>query len=268
MRRRAYILAYEKGSPAGLPFFLAVGVFYCLRRVTFPMSWKSRQKSSSLFFAGGRNLDFVFTQNRRIFHYLPGCGAGGWNCAGNARKVLFSCGWRKFRAKNSGKKTVYAAQGELLFTHFGLSGPLILSASAHMRDFEKDRYHVLLDLKPALDRETLDRRLVRELGEQPNRELRHVMERLEPVVSAALTAGGFCLLAVLCLANAKTAQAIGWKRRIGIGNFLLGCTGYLAGTVLPEGVQAVAAAICWGIVPLLALWVASVKNLQKNQKNA
>ena len=69
---------------------------------------------------------------------------------------------------------------------------------------------------------------------------------------------------VLCLANAKTARAIGWKRRTGIGNFLLGCTGYLAGTVLPEGVQAVAAAICWGIVPLVTLWVASVKKLQKN----
>ncbi len=95
-----------------------------------------------------------------------------------------------------------------------------------------------------------------------------VMERLEPVVSAALTAGGFCLLSVLCLANAKTARAIGWKRRSGIGNFLLGCTGYLAGTVLPEGVQALAAAICWGIVPLVTLWVASVKKLQKNQKNA
>lgn len=95
-----------------------------------------------------------------------------------------------------------------------------------------------------------------------------VMERLEPVVSAALTAGGFCLLSVLCLANAKTAQAIGWKRRTGIGNFLLGCTGYLAGTVLPEGVQALAAAICWGMVPLVTLWVASVKKLQKNQKNA
>lgn len=85
---------------------------------------------------------------------------------------------------------------------------------------------------------------------------------------AAMTAGGFCLLSVLCLANAKTARAIGWKRRTGIGNFLLGCTGYLAGTVLPEGVQAVAAAICWGIVPLVTLWVASVKKLQKNQKNA
>ena len=95
-----------------------------------------------------------------------------------------------------------------------------------------------------------------------------VMERLEPVVSAALTAGGFCLLSVLCLANAKTARALGWKKRSGIGNFLLGCTAYLAGTVLPEGVQALAAAICWGMVPMLTLWVASVKKLQKNQKNA
>lgn len=95
-----------------------------------------------------------------------------------------------------------------------------------------------------------------------------VMERLEPVVSAALTAGGFCLLSVLCLANAKTARALGWKKRTGIGNFLLGCAGYLAGAVLPEGVQALAAAICWGIVPLVTLWVASVKKLQKNQKNA
>ena len=95
-----------------------------------------------------------------------------------------------------------------------------------------------------------------------------VMERLEPVVSAALTAGGFCLLSVLCLANAKTARALGWKKRTGIGNFLLGCAGYLAGAVLPEGVQALAAAICWGMVPMLTLWVASVKKLQKKQKKA
>ena len=40
------------------------------------------------------------------------------------------------RVKNGKGKTVWAEQGELLFTHFGLSGPLILTASAHMRDFE------------------------------------------------------------------------------------------------------------------------------------
>ncbi|MEI3262640.1 MAG: NAD(P)/FAD-dependent oxidoreductase [Flavonifractor plautii] len=61
------------------------------------------------------------------------------------------------QVRNSKKKTVYAGQGELLFTHFGLSGPLILSASAHMRDFETEHYYINLDLKPALDEEKLDR---------------------------------------------------------------------------------------------------------------
>lgn len=82
--------------------------------------------------------------------------------------------------KNEKNKTLFQEQGELLFTHFGLSGPLVLSASAHMRDFGTDRYTLHLDLKPALDRETLDRRLVRELTEGANRDLRHVLETLEP----------------------------------------------------------------------------------------
>ena len=68
----------------------------------------------------------------------------------------------------------------MLFTHFGLSGPLILSASAHMRDFEKDRYTVVIDLKPALDEMSLDTRLVRELTGQPNRAFHNVLETLEP----------------------------------------------------------------------------------------
>ena len=51
--------------------------------------------------------------------------------------------------KNSRKKSVFSQQGELLFTHFGLSGPLILSASAHLRDFARERYTAHIDLKPA-----------------------------------------------------------------------------------------------------------------------
>ena len=54
---------------------------------------------------------------------------------------------------------IFQEQGELLFTHFGMSGPLVLSASAHMRDFEKDQYTCVIDLKPALDEEKLDQRL-------------------------------------------------------------------------------------------------------------
>ena len=84
------------------------------------------------------------------------------------------------RVKNGKGKTVWAEQGELLFTHFGLSGPLILTASAHMRDFETDHYYILLDMKPALDEETLDRRILRDLGENANRDFHNVLEGLVP----------------------------------------------------------------------------------------
>lgn len=92
------------------------------------------------------------------------------------------------QVKNSGKKTVYAAQGELLFTHFGLSGPLILSASAHMRDFEREHYTIRIDLKPALEEETLDRRLLREFEENANRDLHNVLEHLAPRLMAPVLA--------------------------------------------------------------------------------
>jgi len=77
-------------------------------------------------------------------------------------------------------KIVYQEQGELLFTHFGMSGPLVLSASAHMRDFGKEQYACSIDLKPALDEQTLDARLVRELGENANKDMANLMGALVP----------------------------------------------------------------------------------------
>ena len=68
----------------------------------------------------------------------------------------------------------------MLFTHFGLSGPLILSASAHMRDYEKEHYTVWIDLKPALDEKTLDERLVREFGSGSNRSFHNALTALLP----------------------------------------------------------------------------------------
>jgi len=94
--------------------------------------------------------------------------------------------------KNGKNKVLFREQGELLFTHFGLSGPLVLSASAHLREFDKERYTAYIDLKPALDEETLDRRLVREFTEGANRDLRHVLEALEPksLIPLVLTRAG------------------------------------------------------------------------------
>ncbi len=82
--------------------------------------------------------------------------------------------------KNQKGKTLYREQGEMLFTHFGISGPLVLSASAHMRNFEKDRYTCIIDLKPALDEPALDARLVRELSQGANRDMSNLMGSLLP----------------------------------------------------------------------------------------
>jgi len=82
--------------------------------------------------------------------------------------------------KNRKGKVQYQEQGELLFTHFGLSGPLVLSASAHMRDFEKDQYTCIIDMKPALDEQTLDARLVRELSANSNKDMANLLGALVP----------------------------------------------------------------------------------------
>ena len=94
--------------------------------------------------------------------------------------------------KNQKGKAVFREQGELLFTHFGLSGPLVLSASAHMRDFAKDRYRCHIDLKPALDEATLDARLVRELTQGANRDMDNLMGALLPrlMIPVALERAG------------------------------------------------------------------------------
>lgn len=86
----------------------------------------------------------------------------------------------ELKVKNSKKKVVYQEQGEMLFTHFGISGPLVLSASACMRDFEREEYTAVIDLKPALDEQKLDARLVREFAERSNQDFQNILGGLVP----------------------------------------------------------------------------------------
>ena len=79
----------------------------------------------------------------------------------------------------SGKK-IYTDFGEMLFTHFGVSGPLILSASAHMRRFEKKEYHLEIDLKPALDEAALDKRLLADFAKYANSDFVNALNDLLP----------------------------------------------------------------------------------------
>ncbi|SDA27772.1 hypothetical protein SAMN02910447_02873 [Ruminococcus sp. YE71] len=81
---------------------------------------------------------------------------------------------------NTTGKKVFEQQGEMLFTHFGMSGPLVLSASAHMHDIVKGKYTFAVDLKPALDEKKLGERILRDFSEVPNRDFGNSLGRLLP----------------------------------------------------------------------------------------
>lgn len=82
--------------------------------------------------------------------------------------------------RNGKGHSVFAEQGELIFTHFGISGPLVLSASAHMRDFEMECYRLIIDLKPALDEKKLEERLLRDFAERSNQRFDNMLGGLVP----------------------------------------------------------------------------------------
>ena len=72
-------------------------------------------------------------------------------------------------------KLVYKELGEMLFTHFGVSGPLVLSASAHMRKMGSAAYRLEIDLKPGLDEKKLDARLLRDFEKYANKEYKNAL---------------------------------------------------------------------------------------------
>lgn len=75
-------------------------------------------------------------------------------------------------------KCVYKEFGEMLFTHDGVSGPVVLSASAHMR--KPGRYKAYIDLKPALSEEVLDKRLLRDFEKYARKDFLHALDDLLP----------------------------------------------------------------------------------------
>ena len=72
-------------------------------------------------------------------------------------------------------KLIYRELGEMLFTHFGVSGPLVLSASAKMRKMGSAAYRLSIDLKPGLDEKKLDARILRDFEKYANREFKNAL---------------------------------------------------------------------------------------------
>ena len=117
---------------------------------------------------------------------VPLCAAGEF-CAALQGLSLKNAALRVYE----NDKKIYTDFGEMLFTHFGVSGPMILSASAHMRHFEKKRYRLEIDLKPALDEAALDKRLLADFAKHANSDFVNALDALlprkmiEPFVSLA-----------------------------------------------------------------------------------
>lgn len=81
----------------------------------------------------------------------------------------------RLRAFDGAGQLIYNELGELLFTHFGVSGPLVLSASAHMRNLGGETYRLEIDLKPGLDAQQLDARLLRDFEKYKNRDFANAL---------------------------------------------------------------------------------------------
>lgn len=91
-----------------------------------------------------------------------------------------------------GGKVFWHEMGELLFTHTGISGPIVLSASVHLRGEHEEKAEARLDLKPALDARQLDERILREIAQAPNIQFSNLVPKLLPkaMTAAICTASG------------------------------------------------------------------------------
>ena len=78
------------------------------------------------------------------------------------------------------KKEVYSDFGEMMFTHFGITGPMVLSASAHLPDVASGKYEAHINLKPALDEKTLDARILSDFAKYANKDLINALGDLLP----------------------------------------------------------------------------------------
>ena len=101
-------------------------------------------------------------------------------CSDMAGLTLKNTGFSMYAVKKGKEKLIYKDFGELLFTHMGISGPVALSASAMLGRYEGEELKAELDLKPALDEEALDKRILRDFGKEQNKHFLNSLDELLP----------------------------------------------------------------------------------------
>ena len=106
------------------------------------------------------------------------------------------------------KKQIFNDIGEMLFTHFGVSGPLVLSMSSFLEKEKLEKYNIYIDLKPALDEEKLYNRIARDFENEPKRTMKNVLRRLLPqaLISSVLKKAQISGDVICNQVNAKQRQ--------------------------------------------------------------
>ena len=113
---------------------------------------------------------------------------------------------------NVDNKKVYSDFGEMLFTHFGVSGPIILSASSILNKYDLKNTIINIDLKPALELDKLNNRLVREFAENGNKNISNALRAILPQNLIDV------ILARACISKAKSCCKITTEERLSIAN--------------------------------------------------
>lgn len=140
------------------------------------------------------------------------CGLCGLNLVGDFFKELQGLTLKNvtLSVKNGGK-TISEEFGEMLFTHFGISGPIVLSTSSMINRLPLDKLSITLDLKPALDEQTLDKRLLRDFEKYKNKQISNALCELLPqklIPYLLLTAGISQSKAVNALTKEERARLV------------------------------------------------------------
>lgn len=140
---------------------------------------------------GSTGDGYVFA--KEVGHHIIDLKSGlcGLNLHGSVHNDLQGLALKNvtFTVKN-GNKTIFEEFGEMLFTHFGISGPIVLSASSVINRLPLEKLTAMVDLKPALDEQTLDKRLLRDFEKYKNKQLSNAFAELLPqkLIPALLSA--------------------------------------------------------------------------------
>ena len=142
---------------------------------------------------GSTGDGYLFAKQKGISVTDLKCGLCGLNLAGNFFQELQGLTLKNvtLTVKNNGK-TISEEFGEMLFTHFGISGPIVLSTSSLINRLPLEKLSVTLDLKPALDAQTLDKRLLRDFEKYKNKQIVNALVELLPqkLIPTLLSVGG------------------------------------------------------------------------------